>query len=121
MPQDVQHRQVGDGLPVGEAAPGEVRQSFPRQALAELIEQARLAHARFGDNPDHLSLTGLDLRQHLVQHRQLTLSADKPAQGTLPQAALPANAVAGGRGVCRPLPGASLPFTCISGIASRYT
>ena len=85
VPQEVQHGQIGDGLPIGEAAPGEVRQAFPRQALAKLVEEPRLAHACLRDNPDHLPLTGLDLRQHLVQHGQVALAAGKPTQGALPQ------------------------------------
>src|SRR4029434_9295527 len=36
-------------------------------------------------NPHYLPLAALDLRQHLVQHRQLTLPTCKLTPGALPQ------------------------------------
>ena len=40
VPEDLQHRQVRRGTAVGETPAGEVHQPLPRQALAELIDEA---------------------------------------------------------------------------------
>src|SRR5262249_27158976 len=58
---------VGHSMPIGEAASFEIRYLSSCQALAKLIEQARLAASCFRHNADGLPLPALHLLQCLNQ------------------------------------------------------
>ena len=70
---------VGHGMPIGEAAPFEIRYPSSCQALAKLIEQARLAASRFRHNANDLSLPAFRLLQRLNQCCEFTLPSGKLA------------------------------------------
>ena len=59
--QDVQHREVRDRASVREAAPLQKGDALARQAAAELVQQAGLAHPRLPDHADGAApaLTGV--------------------------------------------------------------
>src|SRR5262249_49944180 len=71
---------VGHSMPIGEAASFEIRYLSSCQALAKLIEQARLAASCFRHNADGLPLPALHLLQCLNQGCKFTLPSDKLAQ-----------------------------------------
>jgi hypothetical protein len=50
------------------------------QALGEFVKQARLANAGLARDTDHLPLALAGVPQVLMQHRQLALTPDEPAQ-----------------------------------------
>src|SRR5262249_60197948 len=72
------------GPAVGEAPSGEVDQPLPRQALTELIEEARFPNAGFAHHPHDLPAARLRLGEQGVQGRQLALPPHERAQLTSP-------------------------------------
>ena len=73
----VEHRQVGDRAPVGQAAPLDVGRLLGAHALAELVEQAGLPDPGVADDADELSPTAEGGAQPAVQHRHLLMAADE--------------------------------------------
>src|SRR5262249_26763750 len=77
--EEVDDGMVGHGMPIGEAASFEIRHSSAGQALAKLIEQARLAASCFRNNANDLSLPAFRLLQRLNQACEFTLPSGKLA------------------------------------------
>src|SRR5439155_25429422 len=77
---DVDEGQVGYRGAVGETTPLQVGEPTPGYALSELVQQTRLAHARLGDNSDHLSVSPLCLREEIVEVGHLARAADELSQ-----------------------------------------
>src|SRR5262249_43824178 len=75
--EEINDGMVGHGMPIGEAAPFEIRHPFDRKALAKLMEQARLAASCFRHNTDDLSLPAFRLLQRLNQCCKFPLPSSK--------------------------------------------
>ena len=73
----VEHRQVRDRAPVGQAAPLDVGGLLGAHALAELVEQAGLPDPGVPDDADELAPTAEGGEQPAVQHRHLLMAADE--------------------------------------------
>ncbi len=109
-PDVVPHRQVRGGAAVGQAAALGQRDPLAAQGAAQLGDQARLAHARLADDPDHLAAALAGVGHGLGQRRQHGLATDEGAEGPRVEAVAAATVPAparrrGGRsGRCRPRP-----------------
>jgi hypothetical protein len=77
--EEINDGMVGHGMPIGEAASFEIRHPSTSQALAKLIEQARLAAPSFRHNGNDLPLSAFRLLQCLNQCCEFTLPSDKLA------------------------------------------
>src|SRR5262245_44731239 len=82
--EEINDGMVGHGMPIGEAASFEIRYLSFCQALAKLIEQARLTASCFRHNANDLSLPVFHLLQRLNQRCEFTLPSDKLAQYPIP-------------------------------------
>jgi len=80
VPQEIQHRQIGESVAVRQAAPFQRGHALPGEALAELIQQPGLPHAGLPDKPDHLPATLLHLCEQLLQHGELPLPPHERTQ-----------------------------------------
>jgi hypothetical protein len=65
--EQVQHWQVGGRLAIGHRAAGEHEPSLGVMGMQELVDEARLPHARLAHQRHHLAVPGLCLRQGLLQ------------------------------------------------------
>ena len=81
LPQQVAHRQIGGGAAIGQTVAFAVGHRLPVQAVGELRQQPRLAHAGLPGNADHLPLPAGRQCQPLVQQRQLPGPAHQATQG----------------------------------------
>src|SRR5207247_11233090 len=53
------------------------------ETIAELVEQARLAHAGLAHHTDHLTLAAGDLGEEIGEDAHLALTPDEPAERPL--------------------------------------
>jgi len=86
LAHDLQERQVGDGLPVGETRPFEER-CFPLGHLSlELVQEPALAQTSLAHHRHDLAVTGGRPLPGAEQRVELGLAADETGEAPLGQA-----------------------------------
>ena len=81
--QHLQHRHEGDRLPVRLGLALEDLDPALAAAFGELVAEAALADARFGDDADRGALAALGPLERLLQHRHLLVAADEAGEAAL--------------------------------------
>src|SRR6185369_3119357 len=83
--QHVEDRQVRDRAAIGQTAAFQPGGALT-DVVADLEQQARLAHARLADNADHPTLALCDLSHQPPQRGRLSLAPDEAAARAPPAA-----------------------------------
>ena len=80
MLEQLDDREIRRGLAVGDRGTLQHPPALRLVGMDDLIDQARLAHARFPDQRHHLAMAGASLGEGVLYGRQLLVPADKPRQ-----------------------------------------
>ena len=81
-PEEVEHREVGRGLAVGDRRTFEHQPPLGAVGVHKLVDQARLPDTGLSHHGHHLPMPRPGLLQGLLQRLQLMVPSDKPAQPT---------------------------------------
>src|SRR5215831_9149657 len=79
-PEQVNHKEVGRRLPIRHRGAFEHQPPRREVGMHELIDEPRLAYARFPDECYHLAMPRPGLFQRLLQNRQLLLPSDEAGE-----------------------------------------
>src|SRR5215471_2028207 len=81
-PEEVEHREVGRGLTVGDRRTFEHQPPLGAVGVRKLIDQARFPNSGLSYQRHELSMPCPGLLQGLLQRLQLLIPSDKPTQPT---------------------------------------